>query len=147
MKECRSCGTGPATGRPSPAPAGLFLSTQRDSRRDFFSGVLAARSCEKLAPQASGVLAEQQIHARRQHIPSVSRELVLELERRPARESGVEAKALSRARQQAFDGLGLHRQVDASHDLKRRRLGLLARLEQRNDGLAPNRTAEKHALT
>jgi len=109
--------------------------------------VLAARLREKLAPQASGVLAEHQIHARRQHVPSVSRELALELARRPARESGVQAKALSRARQQAFDGLGLHRQVDASHDVKRRRLGLLARLKQRNEGLPQNRTAEKHGLT
>jgi hypothetical protein len=109
--------------------------------------VLAARLCEKLAPQAGSVLAEQQVHARRQHVPAVSHELALELERRPARDSGVQAKALSTARQQALDGIGLHRQVDAPQDLKRRRLGLLARLKEGNDGLAQNRTAEKHGLT
>ncbi len=113
----------------------------------FSGGVLAARLREKLAPQAGGVLAEQQLHARRQHVPVVSPELRLELERRPARESGVQAKALSPARQQALDGVGLHRQVDASQDLKRRRLGLLARLKEGNDGLAQNRAAEKHRLS
>jgi len=109
--------------------------------------VLAARLREKLAPQAGGVFAEQQVHARRQHVPAVSRELSLELERRPARESGVQAKALSRARQQALDGLWLHRQIDVSQDVKRRRLGPLARLKEGDDGLAQDRTAEKHALT
>jgi hypothetical protein len=109
--------------------------------------VLATRLREKLAPQAGSVLAEQQIRARRQHVPAVSHELALELERRPARGSGVQAKALSTARQQALDGVGLHRQVDAPQDLKRRRLGLLARLKEGNDGLAQNRTAEKHGLT
>jgi hypothetical protein len=109
--------------------------------------VLAARLREELAPQASGVLAEHQVHARRQHVPAVSRELALELARRPARESGVKAKARSRARQQTLDGFGLHRQVDASQDVKRRRLGPLARLKQRNEGLPQNGTAEKHGLT
>jgi len=109
--------------------------------------VLAARLREKLAPQASGVLAEQQVHARRQHVPAVSLELRLELERRPARESGVQPKTLSPARQQALDGVGLHRQVDVSQEVKRRRLGLLARLKEGNDGLAQNRTAEKYRLT
>jgi len=109
--------------------------------------VLAARLREKLAPQAGGIFAEQQVHARRQHVPAVSRELRLELERRPARESGVQAKALSSARQQALDGFWLHRQVDVSQDAKRRRLGPLTRLKEGEDGLAQDRTAEKHALT
>ena len=109
--------------------------------------MLAARLCEKLAPQAGGVLAEQQVHARRQHVPAVSRELRLELEGRPARESGVQAKALSSARQQALDGFWLHRQVDVSQDAKCRRLGPLTRLKEGEDGLAQDRTAEKHALT
>jgi hypothetical protein len=109
--------------------------------------VLAARLREKLAPQAGGVLAEQQVHARGQHVPAVSRELRLELERRPARESGVQAKALSAARQQALDGLGLHRQIDVSQDVERRRLGPLTRLKDGDHGLAQDRTAEKHALT
>ena len=39
--------------------------------------MLAARLREKLAPQASGVLAEQQVHARRQHVPAVPIELAL----------------------------------------------------------------------
>jgi len=109
--------------------------------------VLAARLREKLAPQAGGVFAEQQVHARRQHVPAVSRELRLELERRPARESGVQAKALSSARQQALDGFWLHRQVDVSQDAKCRRLGPLTRLKEGEDGLAQDRPAEKHALT
>jgi len=109
--------------------------------------VLAARLREKLAPQAGGVFAEQQVHARREHVPAVSRELRLELERRPARESGVQAKALSSARQQALDGFWLHRQVDVSQDAKCRRLGPLTRLKEGEDGLAQDRPAEKHVFT
>src|SRR5581483_6402361 len=81
-------------------------------------GASPGRALDELAPQPFGILAEEQLLARRQHVPALALDLALELARPPSGETGEQALLRRRAAEERLDALRVHAEIDVLEHLE-----------------------------